>query len=995
MLATRGTKPGAATFDHIAFEDTVSAPRWQYFLTAIIPLVIIAVFVSYLTYSFDDRHRLIRETESALVSISTLQNASIALQKIRGLEQILPFVNRPQSSYTQSPTVLVDAKSNKPAASRNLAINDQINRLREQFSSIVEPLQRGGDFHTQYSTAILTKVFEQSRILFSKPVEAKNLESRFAQYTIIIGQIGESIISEALLSYRELGEVKANFYLLDMYSKKLPKLIESIGRLRGYGSRLVAERLAQDVNKENWLQLLGGVNQSIEDIEHINHILDEIKPSGYPDLSQKLAIIKSMLNQYTITTNRFFNNNYAESAPLDYFDHGTKTISQCQNLHAAIHNILVESIDNTRTTISYMKYGSLSGGCIGILVLLFFTVVSYRSNQDSFKRLRAYNSELINRKEQIKQIIDLIPHMVVVRDLDGKILLQNKAFSRIVGKDCNEEHKQNKRATDHCHCYDQLFSKDKQVIASGKQVIFKQHGYDNTDGVKKVLQTTKIPFDIAGGCTPAVLTVSIDITDTVRIRELQNVSGVGYWEWDLNSNRIHWSEALHGSLGYSPGELDGGLERFMQIIHPVDKPKVIDAFKQAHNNGIKIGLECRCFRKDAKQRYLYVQSEVYQRSDNHTVLIVGTIQDTTAKKHALQLLQQSEEKYRKLVESLREGYFFYSYNTHGELTYASPSVKTVLGYDPKEFLLQATDFLTDKDFNRYFLHSTQRRQLDDRTTPYEIEIKCKDGKIRWLELSEIPVFNPEGSCTGYDGIAHDITGQKQSEKELLISEARLRQLSVHLQDSRERERVAIARDIHDELGGYLAALKMDIALVKKKVSIENSVAVTKLQGMAKLVDTAVQSMRRIITHLRPSILDELGLVEAVEWQLTEFSKRYDISVTIHSGLDDGELKFTNPGAPIAIFRVYQEMLTNVVRHAKAAKVEVSLVIIDGFLNLAVKDDGVGIETDYTQKRGSYGILGMQERMRLLHGEFSLLSKPDYGTTVSIKVPLHASNQACA
>lgn len=225
-------------------------------------------------------------------------------------------------------------------------------------------------------------------------------------------------------------------------------------------------------------------------------------------------------------------------------------------------------------------------------------------------------------------------------------------------------------------------------------------------------------------------------------------------------------------------------------------------------------------------------------------------------------------------------------------------------------------------------------------------------------------------------------GLKVVEAELMNEE--LRELSAHLQHIREEERMHIAREMHDELGQFLTGLKMDIAWLNKKLSNDASNAANreKLGEMTKLVDEAVVFVRKLAAELRPSILDDLGLIAALEWHSREFSRRFNIDVNFST--KNPELKTSNAIAT-GLFRMYQESLTNVARHAEAKQVNAVLELLNNEIHLSITDDGKGFDTN--GKRKTLGLLGMKERAMMIGGKLDIVSQPGHGTTIYITVPL--------
>jgi PAS domain S-box-containing protein len=222
------------------------------------------------------------------------------------------------------------------------------------------------------------------------------------------------------------------------------------------------------------------------------------------------------------------------------------------------------------------------------------------------------------------------------------------------------------------------------------------------------------------------------------------------------------------------------------------------------------------------------------------------------------------------------------------------------------------------------------------------------------------------------------------------SRAQLLLLAHHEQTRREADRARMAREIHDELGQALTGLKMDLAWLKKHTRPKQKELLQKFREMSDLVDTTIQDVRRIATELRPGMLDDLGLVPAMEWQLQEFQKRSGIRCRFTSSMEEVAL---DAEETTVLFRILQETLTNVARHAAATRVEVSLDEDQGYVRLRVQDNGRGITASEVEGSRSFGLLGMRERVLLRSGDFDIQGTPGRGTTVVIRLPLVKGQEA--
>lgn len=230
--------------------------------------------------------------------------------------------------------------------------------------------------------------------------------------------------------------------------------------------------------------------------------------------------------------------------------------------------------------------------------------------------------------------------------------------------------------------------------------------------------------------------------------------------------------------------------------------------------------------------------------------------------------------------------------------------------------------------------------------------------------------------------------RRKAEDELTASRERLRSLSVYLQSVREEERTRIAREIHDELGQALTALKIDVAWLGRKYHDHQTLS-EKVGTMVALIDSTIKRVKRICTELRPSLLDHLGVTSAIRWQAEEIERRTGLSCAL--SFDPADIVLEDDLAT-AIFRVFQEALTNIVRHAEATKVDVTLRKNKDMVTLTVSDNGKGLRKDQLAKPKSFGLLGIQERARSFGGEATITGARRKGTTLTVRVPLDQSDK---
>jgi signal transduction histidine kinase len=282
---------------------------------------------------------------------------------------------------------------------------------------------------------------------------------------------------------------------------------------------------------------------------------------------------------------------------------------------------------------------------------------------------------------------------------------------------------------------------------------------------------------------------------------------------------------------------------------------------------------------------------------------------------------------------------------------------------------------------------------------HEAVIAKRRGRLEILEQPEIKKLKAELQNRGdeleekvkertkelaivIEQLREEIAERKKAEVKLNASYEEIRYLSEHLRNIREEERKHIAREIHDELGQQLTVLKMDIGTLIKKVPLPDEIVRGRLTSFSGLIDQIVQSVRRISSELRPSLLDELGLPAAISWQLEELAKHSGMQTHFEEPKDECDLP--DP-VKTNLFRILQEALTNVVRHSKATEVDVRLQYSHDFIMLGVTDNGVGFMIEGIDKGGTLGIVGMRERASIIGGKLEIKTSPKLGTKIVITV----------
>ncbi len=349
-------------------------------------------------------------------------------------------------------------------------------------------------------------------------------------------------------------------------------------------------------------------------------------------------------------------------------------------------------------------------------------------------------------------------------------------------------------------------------------------------------------------------------------------------------------------------------------------------------------------------------------------------------------LVRTEARFHRLLDGIRD-YAIASLDRTGAVVHWMPGAERITGYTAEEVLGRSyLQFFRWDDAIRLGLDNALAMAREGGRFEWETWHRKRDGEPFWANSVITPLERESGELTGYALITRDITERRRAEEQLRASESKLRELSVHLQSVREEERTRIAREIHDELGQSLSFLKMGLAWLKGEVPERAVETVTQLN---RTLDASVRSIRRIAADLRPSVLDELGLAAAIEWQAEAFTGQTGIHCVLNAERSRLEL---DKEAETALFRILQESLTNILRHARATRVDVRLASDSETVTLEIHDDGRGISEETLSGSVGLGIVGMRERAIAVGGQLEIGLHPEGGTRVQVSLPTQRHSQ---
>lgn len=449
------------------------------------------------------------------------------------------------------------------------------------------------------------------------------------------------------------------------------------------------------------------------------------------------------------------------------------------------------------------------------------------------------------------------------------------------------------------------------------------------------------------------------------------------------------SPSVERILNYSQTELVG--RDTFQYVHEDD----VDRVKQIFNRIVETpdnveSAEFRFLHKDGYWVYLESIAKHVEDSRDGSIVIVNS-RDVTERKFALRQLRESRAKLAEAQRIAKVGSWEWKPGKESELVWSDEMCR-IYGLSPEVFDHSYDTFVNHvHPDDRKHIEQTVEYALKNQTSfSFEHKIIRSDGKVRTLLCNGQAVADGDGEVVKVIGTGQDITEQKEKEEQLRAYSKQLQELSVKIERTREEERIRIAREIHDELGQMLTVLKMDVSMLsgqmKKKIPGDileyfNSEA----EKILHRINTIIESVQRITTSLRPEVLDDLGLKEAIEWQAKQFANQTGINVQFNTNLEDAD--FLMEVQSTTLFRILQETLTNIMRHADATKVKITLEARNSNIHLRVKDNGVGITAKQKQAPTSFGLIGMRERTQFLGGDVQIKGVSGEGTSITVWIPL--------
>jgi PAS domain S-box-containing protein len=489
--------------------------------------------------------------------------------------------------------------------------------------------------------------------------------------------------------------------------------------------------------------------------------------------------------------------------------------------------------------------------------------------------------------------------------------------------------------------------------------------------------------------------VTRDATPRIALREQTERSRDFYFALFSGFPTLVWRADANGGCDYlnqawldytgRPREDQLG-SGWLEEVHPDDRTRWRETFAPAFEARQEFEIEFRLRKADGSYGSMICTGRPYHDMEGRFAGYLCSCYDNTARRAMEVALQESEARYEGMTANVPGMVFELVRDEDGRLsfTYVSQGGEPLTGLPESSLRVDANAFFgLISESERTHLDATLDASATQLTNWYWSGrlLPAHETNEKWINIRARPRKLDGGVV--WDGLVFDDTQARLAQLEIERSREELRSLSRHLQTVREEEKARIAREVHDELGSTLTALKMDLDWLAEHLAGAPPSVAQKRAEIGKLLETAVAATRKIVTDLRPSILDDLGLSAALRWQAAEFRKHTGTRVLVETPPSDQGIG--RDGA-LTLFRIFQETLTNVARHARATEVAVNFSITDAAFVLQIRDNGIGLSDEDLRKPTSHGIRGMRERAQQLGGDVSVSGNPGAGTTVVISVP---------
>ncbi len=624
-----------------------------------------------------------------------------------------------------------------------------------------------------------------------------------------------------------------------------------------------------------------------------------------------------------------------------------------------------------------------------LLVVLSISLVVF-----SFRRWRETKQEIIERKAadsrmqrsraQLAAVLDGVPDMIVQVDTNNHILWANKEAlsknSEAIGLSFDAAFSIVSESFMDNYC---AWAMESGKIEKGIKYLPAMYGVEG----ESYWEGIAVPLSGNDGKIFGAIAIARDVSERMRIEHTYNLlasiiesTDFAIYGITFNGTILTWNNGAEKTYGYKAGEIVG---KSISVLVPLDyRNEMMRTIDKVIRKQSVERLESERITRDGNMIYVSISICPFVDATGMNIGVSAIERDITESKMSEEAIKESEEKFRTLVTTAPDGIIVT--DSAGQIVEVNMAFTQIFGFYRVEMIGETLPkFLPDNENRARAIEMLRRIREEDNIIAGEFDIYSKTGAAIPVEVSVSPLKDDRMNFSGMIAIVRDISARKHYENELRNSREQLRNLAIHLQTAREDEKKRIAFEIHDELGYALTALKLDLAWLVKKMDVKDPNLGKKSKEMSELIETTIKKVRSISTQLRPSILDHFGLAAAIEWQANEFQKRTAIRCKL--ALEHVDFVFDDTSST-AMFRIFQEALTNIARHAKATRVDVNLYQNENEVVLKVSDNGMGIPKEQLENHKSMGLISIKERASFLGGTVDINGEEGLGTTVTLKIP---------
>lgn len=636
-------------------------------------------------------------------------------------------------------------------------------------------------------------------------------------------------------------------------------------------------------------------------------------------------------------------------------------------------------------------------------LVLYFLIKSDRNKieksleeeKSAREQAELMKQKVLDEQEKTRMIIEYASEGIFIADEKGKYIDVNPVGCRMLGYSKEELLEMNLRDLIYYDSSDPPLALDK--LRAGKTVTVerklkkKDGSILHTEIVAKMLPDKRFQ-GLVRDISERKHAEDILKQSEERFRAFFNSNVIGTFYSDLDGNVFSANDEFLRILGLTKDDIQNEKIR-IQNFTPAE---YLERDEENIRNAIVIGschpYEKQFIKKNGERIWVLVGFVIVgNKRDEILAYVLDLTKLKETEENYKRLYIENEELLQRLqlhLERIPLAYIIIDKDF--KIKFFNPEAEKIFGYknqevkgkDPFDFLIPAS--------SRAIVEEKRKRWLSGDMNANGInENITKDGRTILCQWYNTPILDEDGNLVEVISMGIDVTEREKSKTELLKSEQKLRALASHLQSVREEERAAIARELHDELGQILTSIKMNLIMMSKQVMLEDDsfdkkIFENEIHSMNGMIEQSVKRLKKLISELRPEVLENLGLIPALEWLIEQFISRSEMKVNFHPAIINPGLK---KDQELNVYRIVQESLTNAVRHSRASEIWIDIYKRENQLEIKITDNGKGFNPDLLEPLQSIGITGMKERAIAFGADLSIKSNSRSGTTVLLKVPL--------